>query len=318
MTHIQGHIAACRRPGELGVHSLDHFHLEVPDLKDVENFYGEFGLDLRPRGGRIEAYTFGHTHRWGTFGEGTRKKIGYLSFACFEEDLAGFRAHLDKLGVRRLDPPKGVDSNGMWFLDNDGRPIEIKVAEKSSPDTKLPFNNISVPAGQRGAPKRSDAPLARPRRFTHMLLFTPDVPRSVEFYTRTLGLRLSDRSGDVIAFTHAIHGCDHHLIAFVKSHAPGLHHLSWDMPSVDHIGFAAMRMADKGYTKGWGFGRHVLGSNYFHYVQDPWGSYAELSGDIDYVPHDQDWPAGDFEGHDSLFVWGPALPDDFVQNREAV
>ena len=36
-----------------------------------------------------------------------------------------------------------------------------------------------------------------------------------------------------------------------------------------------------------GVGRHVLGSNYFYYVQDPWGSFAEYSYDIDFVPADR-------------------------------
>ena len=38
-------------------------------------------------------------------------------------------------------------------------------------------------------------------------------------------------------------------------------------------------------------GRHVLGSNYFYYVRDPWGSYAEYSHDIDFVPAGSIWPA---------------------------
>ena len=54
-----------------------------------------------------------------------------------------------------------------------------------------------------------------------------------------------------------------------------------------------MHMLDKGHAKGWGLGRHVLGSNFFHYVQDPWGSFCEYSADIDYVPVDCDWPAAD-------------------------
>ena len=65
-------------------------------------------------------------------------------------------------------------------------------------------------------------------------LFTRDVENAVQLYTRTLGLRLSDRYGEGIAFLHGIlDGSDHHMIAFVKSSAPGLHHLSWDVGSVD-------------------------------------------------------------------------------------
>lgn len=79
---------------------------------------------------------------------------------------------------------------------------------------------------------------------------------------------------------HGIHGSDHHLIAFSRSSAPGLHHCSWDVSDINQIGMGAMQMADKGYSRGWGLGRHVLGSNYFHYVRDPWGSYSEYSADI--------------------------------------
>ncbi len=132
-----------------------------------------------------------------------------------------------------------------------------------------------------------------------------------------LGLRLSDRSGDGIAFLHGIHGSDHHMIALAKSSAPGFHHVSWDLSNIHEIGLGAMRMADKGYTAGWGLGRHVLGSNYFHYVRDPWGSYCEYSSDIDYIPVTCDWDAGDHPGEDSLYVWGPDVPKDFVVNYEA-
>jgi hypothetical protein len=47
MTQIRGFIGATRRPGELGIHSLDGFNLVVPDMKIAETFYDEFGLELR-------------------------------------------------------------------------------------------------------------------------------------------------------------------------------------------------------------------------------------------------------------------------------
>jgi hypothetical protein len=78
-----------------------------------------------------------------------------------------------------------------------------------------------------------------------------------------------------------------------------------------------MRMADKGYTEGWGLGRHVIGSNYYHYVRDPWGSWAEYSTDIDYIPADHDWTAVDHDLRDALSLWGPHPPPDFVVNAEA-
>ena len=49
MTAIQGFIKPSRRPGELGIHSLDRFHFAVPDLAVARNFFSEFGLDIKKR-----------------------------------------------------------------------------------------------------------------------------------------------------------------------------------------------------------------------------------------------------------------------------
>jgi catechol 2,3-dioxygenase-like lactoylglutathione lyase family enzyme len=156
----------------------------------------------------------------------------------------------------------------------------------------------------------------RPRRLSHVLLFSSDVSRSVRFYSDALGLRLSDRSGDVIAFMHGAHASDHHMLAFAKSGGPGLHHSSWIVESIDEIGLGMQHMADCGYVRSWGVGRHVIGSNYFCYIQDPWGSFAEYSHDIDFVPADVEWQSADHPLEDSFYVWGPPPPDYFIVNHE--
>lgn len=317
MTEIQGYIKPSRRPGELGIHSLDHFHFVVPDLAVAQNFYTEFGLDVAQRGNTLTLGTFGHPHTWGSIGEGARKKHSYLSFGAFEDDIDGFARRLQEMGIRRLDPPPGMPSNGIWFHDHDGNLVEIKVAPKTSPDEPSNFGIRTRDANNRGAPFRSTIKPTRPRRLAHILMFTRDVRKAIEFYTRVLGMRLSDHSGDNIAFLHGIHGSDHHMVAFARSNAPGHHHFSWDVGTVDEIGEGAMHMLDKGFSRGWGLGRHVLGSNFFHYVQDPWGSFSEYSADIDYVPADRDWPSGDHPGEDSFYAWGPNVPEDFVHNYEA-
>jgi catechol 2,3-dioxygenase len=317
MTAIQGFIKPSRRPGELGVHSLDRFHFAVPDLSVARHFYSEFGLDIKESGNLLTMNTYDHPHVWGTIAEGPRKKLGYVSFGAFEDDIERFSVRLQEMGIKRFDPPPGIDSNGLWCRDHDGNLIEMKVAAKSSPDEKSRFSFRSASPGQRGAQFRSALPLTRPRRLSHVLLFTRNVSKAIEFYTRVIGLRVSDYSGDNIAFLHGIHGSDHHMIAFARSDAPGHHHFSWDVGSVDEIGIGATHMLEKGFDKGWGLGRHVLGSNYFHYVRDPWGSYSEYSADIDYVPATCDWQGGDQPPDDSFYAWGPNLPEDFVHNYES-
>lgn len=306
-----------RRSTALGVHSLHHFALTVPDLGKAHSFYRAFGLELRTQGNCLGIYTQGHPQQWGLLIEGKTKRLHHLSFGLFAEDLPRFRVHLEKCGVRLLGAPLGVESSGLWLMDPDRTWIELRVAPKSSPDQKVAGEFISSPGGKAGAPKRSEAPFVKPLRLGHCLTFTRDVDTAVSFYSNVLGLRLSDRSGANIAFLHGIHGSAHHLIAFARSTAPGLHHCCWDVRSVHEIGLGAMQMAQQGYRAGWGMGRHVLGSNYFHYVRDPWDSYCEYSCDMDYIPVGTDWRPGDHDPEDAFYVWGPDPPADWTHNHEA-
>ena len=185
-----------RRPGELGVHSVDSFNFAVPDLKHAQKFYTDFGLDVREEGGAIGLYTFGHEHRWGRVSEGPSKKLSYISFGAYPEDFEGLRARLKQHDVQQLDAPAGFESNGVWFRDPDGTLVEIRVAEKSSPNEKAAQDNPSSPPGVQGSHPRSKSPVVRPRRLAHVLIFCTDISRTIRFYAAVLGLRLSDRSGE--------------------------------------------------------------------------------------------------------------------------
>ena len=80
--------------------------------------------------------------------------------------------------------------------------------------------------------------------------------------------------------------------------------------------WGAQRLLDKGYQNGWGLGRHVIGSNYFHYVRDPWNGLIEFFSDIDYIPEGTQWSPKDWPEQDSLYLWGPDMPEDFIFNYE--
>jgi len=306
-----------RRKGALGVHSVNRFVFTVPDLDEAERFYAAFGLDTRRKGNQLDLHTFGHTHCWGSvIANGQPKKLQYLSFGIYEEDRAAFEQRARQRGAVEAHPLS--DGSGVWLTDGDGTPVQIVVAPKVSPSVKSPPTpQPEIAAGKPASHGRKAAPHVHPRHLSHILLFTPDVARQIEFYTQVLGLRLSDQSSDIVAFMHGAHASDHHLVALAKSEARGLHHSSWDVGSLHEVGLGAEQMRDRGYTRGWGLGRHVLGSNYFYYVRDPWGSYAEYSFDIDFIPVDVDWPAANHPPEDSFYVWGPPVPDEFIVNYEA-
>ncbi len=81
MTAIQGFIGATRRPGELGIHSLDHFNFVVPDLAVAQNFFGEFGLDV----GAKETYCRSTRSAILTLGERSAKDRARSSAICRSE-----------------------------------------------------------------------------------------------------------------------------------------------------------------------------------------------------------------------------------------
>jgi catechol 2,3-dioxygenase-like lactoylglutathione lyase family enzyme len=313
----QGTQAGARRPGVIGVHSVNRFVYTVPDLDAAEKFYAAFGLDVRRTPESVQLYTFGHPHRWAEiFQAGQVKHMQYTTYGIFAEDEAVFRERIAKSGLA-CEPHPLSDGNGLWLRDPDGYPLQLLVAPKVTPAVKSLASVVPlVPPGAGAAPARSRHPAVHPRRLSHILRFTPDVLGMVRFHEEVLGCRLSDRSGEGIAFVHGVHGSDHHMVAFAKSHAPGLHHSSWDVGSVNEVGFGSETMRAQGYVNGWGVGRHVLGSNYFYYVQDPWGSFCEYSYDIDFVPADLDWQAGDHPPEDSFYLWGPSVPDYFIANCE--
>ena len=308
-----------KRPGIRAVHSVDDFVIPVPDLAEAEAFYTDFGLDLRRSDDRLALHPVGHPHAWGHVIQAAGpKRLQYLGFGLYPEDEEAFVLEIEARGLKTAPHPAsdGSGSSAHWLQGPDGLAIQLRVAPKVAPSVRAVPHSPATPPGAGAAPARSRAGTVRPRRLSHLLMFASDVPASIAFYRDVLGLRLSDRSCDGIAFLHGAHGSDHHLIALAKSHAGGLHHSSWDVGSVHQVGLGAEHMKARGHDRGWGLGRHVLGSNYFYYVRDPWGSYAEYSFDIDHIPADLDWPAADHPPEDSFYVWGPAPPADLVTNFE--
>jgi catechol 2,3-dioxygenase-like lactoylglutathione lyase family enzyme len=283
-------------PDLLAVHSVDEFVFSVPDLEQARHFYTSFGLDVRDENGALALYTHGHPHRWARILAGATKRLLWLSLGIHAADEQRFKQRLAEQGIGSIAPPHGADASGLWIQGPDGLPLQLRIAEKSSPSQPAPRDYPPQSANFGRSPSRGKAETTRPLYLSHVLLFSADIDGAVRFYEDILGLRLSDKSGSVIAFLHSPHGSDHHPI--------------------DAVGLGMEQMAQAGYEQGWGVGRHVLGSNYFRYVRDPWGSYAEYSYDIDFVEAGKAWPAADHSAEDSLYVWGPSLPQDFIVNHE--
>lgn len=299
--------------------SLNHVALTVPDLETAQKFYASMGLTGDGVGDDLVFRCDGRDQDQVRVIEGPHKRLTWISFGATVEDLDAMQTRLEAAGVALTDPPTANGGEGIWFRDVDGDLVNIRVAD-SAPQTRAPVA-INNPGSfsrlaQRGAPDRNID--ARPRRLGHILKFSLDVHRTIDFYTSLLGMKLSDRIADLAAFLRFGGDSDHHTLAIAQSEGPGLHHMSFEMGNVDQIQFCAQRMLDAGYRDGWGFGRHIYGSNYFHYVRDPWGSLVEYFWDIDFVPGDAQWEVEVAEANEeSLYQWATSPPpEDFLTNYE--
>ncbi|ULR55617.1 VOC family protein [Streptomyces deccanensis] len=300
----------------LRVKGLLHYGLQVPSLETGADFYGAFGLETAERGNAVVIRCDGREQDQTVLMEGPVKRLHHVAFAVDPDSLPEWRRHLEGLGLRLLDAPAEVPG-GVWFRDHEGNLVNLR-DEGIAPWREFGTTDAQdANVGDRirridQARWLNASENTRPQRLGHMLIFSSDVSASEAFYTRTLGLRLSDRiidGGPV--FMNSGPG-DHHVFGFVPGTHPGLHHSSWMVADIDQIAMGARNMAAVGYEKGWGLGRHTLGSNLFHYIQDPWGSWIEYSGDMDRItenwqPNDWDCPAA---------IWSPDMPADFITNQE--
>jgi catechol 2,3-dioxygenase len=309
----------------MAVTNLQHVGLEVPDIDRALSFLNDAGLERAERDNCGVARCAGREQDQLVFIEGPQRKLRHVSFGTTESGLADIIKRLEDAGETLLDAPNETPEPGIWVRDPDGVLVNIKVAEAApslgGPDASgnQPDWPVNVPGhyhrlGSRAAPEY-DTPV-QPRRLGHILQFTTDVERKIDFYTRLLGMKVSDRIGPGIAFMYVEGGSDHHVLALAKSDGPGLHHASFEMGNVDEIGLNTNHMVDKGYQPHWGFGRHVVGSNYFTYFRDPWNGLIEFFSDIDYIPAGYDWQARDWPMKGALASWSPQVPEDFITNYE--
>jgi catechol 2,3-dioxygenase-like lactoylglutathione lyase family enzyme len=303
------------------IRSLQHVALSVPGLEAGKAFYTTMGLEARMEGEHAVFRCAGRDQDQLRLIPGTEKNIAWVSWGTNAEGLAGATSALRGKGVTLLEPPRGAPAGGIWFRDPDGVLVNLRVADPA-PQTR-PAVELNNPGeqyhrlGRRGAPNRDID--SRPRKLGHLLKFSTDVNRDVRFYTELLGMKVSDRIGDKeVAFLRCAGDSDHHTLAIALGAASGLHHVSWEMGNLDQLQLCAERMVAAGYKDAWGVGRHIYGSNYFHYVRDPWMGLCEFYWDIDFIPENAAWQvevadASGEELHKSLYQWASMPPpEDFL------
>lgn len=305
----------------MAVQALLSVTLEVPELSPGVRFYTDAGMVATIEGNVASLACEGQDRPSIILIAGApRKRLHHIRLRA--SGLGDIASAVPDSGGQLVSAPDGFDQGGLWVRDPNGmlihlseHPADPELAAANAPfEINAPGRIVRerrsavLPATQYGAVK--------PLRLGHVLVFSPDVTKSVAFMVDALGMGLADRAQDVIAFTCARKDSDHHVVAFAKSDGVGFHHASFQVADPDEVGRGGRALVAKSSGGDWGFGRHTIGSNFFHYVQDPWGSWFEYYSDMDHIDDYALWTSTNYEMEDALASWGPALPGDFVHNYE--
>ncbi len=282
---------------------LNGFGLEVPDLDVAAKFYGAFGLAAERRGDVLALRSPGRPRDEAVISRGPVKRMHHLSFVIRSGDESAFAAKLAKAGLKVSAAPPGGARDGLWFQDPWGTWINLCPGEPPQTPAAKPLSG------------RQDVHLWReldrepkPARIGHMLVFTPDYSKAEAFFEQVLGLRTSDRAAGKVSFMAAGDGViDHHCFGLIPSTHRGFQHASFQVPSIDDIGFGVWRMRNAGYKETFGPGRHALASNLFHYIRDPWGSWVEYYAEMDRIS--DKWETRDWS--ELPYIWGPEWAPEF-------
>lgn len=215
--------------------------LEVPRLDEGVKFYTDAGLEadsqesvsrLRCAGQARDAIVL--------LGGAPQKRLHHITLRAERLDEIANRTPTAG-GTVEENPTSGLEEGGLWLRDPHGLLMHLIEQPPAAPLATAPAFEINAPGrlirkGRSAVQASLSYPRVRPLRLGHVLLFTPDVPRSVSFLVDALGMGLADRAQDIIAFCCARKDSDHHVVAFAKSPGIGFHHASFQVADPDEVG----------------------------------------------------------------------------------
>ncbi len=210
--------------------------------------------------------------------------------AASREAVDRLHARISAAGALRIDAPALVaepgGGYGFAFMDPEGFVARVIADDARHPD--------------------AGAQPDRPKQVTHLVLNTPRQEQAAAFWVEALGFEISDRS--LLTFVRC--NADHHSLAFHPGETSTLHHIAFEMDSIDAVMRGAGRMRDAGHPIEWGLGRHGPGNNVFAYFVGPGDFVIEYTAEIEQVgahhrvrePREWAYPPG----HSDL--WGATPP----------
>ncbi|SLM37382.1 Glyoxalase/fosfomycin resistance/dioxygenase domain [Lasallia pustulata] len=308
---------------------LSHMRYMHPDLNTITQFLLDFGMHIAKktddtvwmRGYGSEPYVY-------VAEKGPEKK--YLGGAWTVESYEELEKATKLPNASPIEELTSSPGGGhrLTFLDPEGFPVNLIFGQIPAETGKLPqklIYNFEKEKSRQGAFQRFQTGPAAVHKLGHYGLCVSDLPAQVQFYTRNFNfvpsdfLRVPDESApggmrDVGFFAHVDRGeefVDHHSFFMSSASTAHVHHASFEVHDFDTQLLGHQWLAAKNYKSVWGVGRHILGSQIFDYWWDTTGFMIEHYTDGDTVNNKTPIGLGP-AGSESLSVWGPELPLDFL------
>ncbi|MPY31168.1 2,3-dihydroxybiphenyl 1,2-dioxygenase [Streptomyces adustus] len=303
---------------------LAWLEFEKPDLDRAEVFARDFGF-------AVAARTAGELWLRGTFAGSPCMVIrrGRASRFIGPAFRAAERADLDRLAratgstVRDIGVPGGGQS--VALLDPSGLPVRVVHCAEQLPalaEQEPLILNFGTDQRRTNATQRPPREPSRIQRLGHVVLETRVFARTLDWYLDTLGMIVSDflfldgqrGRGPTMAFIRCDQGSvavDHHTLALHLGPGTGYVHSAYQVTDLDAIAAGGEYLAERGYKRSWGIGRHIQGSQLFDYWRDPDHFMLEHFADGDLFSCDLEpgWAPMSASG---LAQWGPPVTRDFL------
>jgi len=264
-----------------GIRSVD---FGVTDLKAAERFYTEV-WNLKPvasSNGSVYLRGTGYEHHILGLHQRNQGQLLRINLSAPDEEAVNaIHDRVRKTNIRKVEAPGAIDEPGggygFAFQDPEGRTVRVIAGVAAL------------------SPEKDD--VERPKKLSHCVLNSGEQENAVQFWTEALGTRVIDRTK---AMTFVNLSSDHHSVAIVKGSGATLHHVAFEMPSIEAVMRGGGRLKDAGHPIEWGVGRHGPGNNVFAYFIGPEEMVIEYTAEVEQVdaqykvggPDDWTWKPG--------------------------
>jgi Glyoxalase/Bleomycin resistance protein/Dioxygenase superfamily len=331
--HNDLHSQQGARPGEhpgrsrnpvIKVHDIAWLEFEKPDLARAEAFAHAFGFSTVLR-------TSDELQLRGTdpgapcviLRRGPRSRfVGTAFTAADDADLL----RLAKATGTTTHPlPEAIGGLTVDLVDPSGIPVRVVAGthELAALPAQSPHTfNFGHELRRTNAMQRPPREPTRVQRLGHVVLQTTKYIAALDWYLENLGMIVSDflffpgqrGRGPAMSFIRCDRGmtpADHHTLAMALGPQNRYVHSAYQVCDLDALAAGGEYLAERGYLRSWGIGRHIQGSQLFDYWRDPDGFLVEhfADGDMFDSTLEPGWAPFTASG---LAQWGPPVTKDFL------